>query len=388
MRYFTNKNIVCISDNCWNGRWYRKQHFMYRFAKNNNRILYVEPTVSLVGKSPGNVTGNRFFKSALEKIDKNIFLLKLPRALPKRMNPTISKINHIWFAKTIDRITRTLDMTNYVLWIYSPEYFSALKYFNNKKLVFDLTDDKAAFHKQKGATYHFINECVCGLLEKSNLVIVTANTLFKQYRSKAKGKIFHIPNGVDFELFLKSRKDAPSELKNVKRPIIGFVGHLFIHLDYDLIDYIADRNKNWSIVLVGPIGWGINKYIQRLKKRNNIYFLGDKKKEEVPRYISQFNVCINPFRVDQVSRSVNPLKIYEYLAYGKPVVSVRMEALEDENISKAIGFANNYEEFVGKIQYWLENDSPDNERYRIEIVKNYSWDNLFLELNKICERFV
>lgn len=381
----SGKNIVCLSTHYWSDPWFRKQHFMSRFAKNNNRVLYVEPTFSMIRKPQKHTAKNRFFKPLLEKIDKNIVLLKLPRALPKYTKPPFSKINYTWFTKIIDKAARRLGMSDYMLWIYKPEYYAGLKHFNYRELVFDLVDDLAAYSGKKDNTYYYKVKCINGLIEKSNLVIVTAKTLFKRYRRKASRKIFHISNGVDLELFSERGREVPLDLRNVKRPIIGFVGVLFSFLDYDLITYLADEKKDYSVVLVGPIeAWGTKGSVEKLKRRKNIYLSGEKKKEEIPSYISQFDVCMNPFKVDQVSKNANPLKVYEYLACGKPVVSVKMEALEEEKVSKMIDFANSYEDFVNKIKFWLENDSEDKKRDRVKMIVDYSWENLFLKLNEAC----
>jgi len=108
--------------------------------------------------------------------------------------------------------------------------------------------------------------------------------------------------------------------------------------------------------------------------------LGKKKKEEIPAYINRFDVCINPFRIDDVSKSVNPLKIYEYLACKKNVVSVRMESLESEVVSKLIYFADDYDDFNAKLNRALK-ENLNNKNF--EILKNYSWDNLFLKVLKL-----
>ena len=380
-----DKNIVCLSNHYWNEAWFRKQHFMSRFAKNGNRILYVEPTFSMVRKPHKDVAKNRFFKPILEKVDENIFVLKPPQALPKWTNPTISRLNYIWFAKIIDRVARRLGMVDYILWIYTPEYFTTLKYFSYKKIVFDLIDDLAAYRGIKDSIYHYKTECINGLIKKSDLFIVTAKTLFNCYKGRS-NNIVHIPNGFDSKLFFETgNRGVPGDLKNIKRPIVGFVGVLFSFLDYDLINYIADKNRDWSIVLVGAIEpYGTRDAIKELKKRENIYFLGKKKKEEIPAYINQFDVCINPFKVSEASRSVNPLKVYEYLACGKPVVSVRMQALEEESISGVIDFAGSYEDFANKVQCWVQDDSSDKRKQRVERVRDYSWDSLFTRVNEAC----
>lgn len=221
------------------------------------------------------------------------------------------------------------------------------------------------------------------MIDKGNLVIVTAKTLFKRYQNKASGKIFHIPNGVDLDLFSKATREIPADLRNIKTPILGFVGVLFNFIDYDLITYLADKNKDYSVVLVGPIEpWRTKEPIEKLKKRKNIYLLGKKNKEKIPSYITQFDVCINPFKINEVSRSVNPLKVYEYLACGKPVISTDMESLKsDKLISSEIDFAADYFTFDKLIKKRITKELSREEKMRkMQVVQNYSWDKLFRKL--------
>jgi len=383
-----NENIICLSDHYWDDFWYRKQHFMSRFAQNGNRVLYVEPTFSMVRKPPRDNAKNRIFKSLLEKVDNKIYKLKLPKALPKHTNPFISKLNYVRFAKIIDSTSKRIGMKNYILWIYRPEYYDVLEYFNYKKMVFDLTDDIAEYSGKKDNVYYWRSKSIKGLIIKSDEFIVTAKTLFEKYKDIAGDKISLIPNGYDPKLFnLKKIKLIPKDLKKINKPIIGFVGVLFNLLDYDLIYYISNQCKDCSIVLVGPIEKGtiensIEKEIKKIRNVKNISILGYKDKNLIPFYIRSFDLCINPFKVNEASKSVNPLKVYEYLACGKPVISVKMESLQKERVSKVIDFANDYKDFVKRIKFWLENDSPEKEAERRIAVRYYSWDRLFLELNR------
>ncbi|GAG84613.1 unnamed protein product, partial [marine sediment metagenome] len=242
-----NQNIVCLSTHYWHEPWFRKQHFMSRFARNNNRILYVEPTFSMFRKPHKDAAKNMFLLSKLERLDENIFIIKLPRALPKWTKPTISKLNYCWFVNIINKIIKKFKIDDYILWIYRPEYYQVLKYFNYSKLVFGLSDDLAAYNESKGKIYYWKYKCIEGLIKKSDLCIFSAKHLLEKYGHIAKDKIFYVPNGYDSKLFDSSNNSiCPEELRKFKRPIIGFVGVLFGFLDYNLIDYIADSNENWS----------------------------------------------------------------------------------------------------------------------------------------------
>ncbi len=378
-----SRNIVCISTHYWNDFWYRKQHFMWRFARQGNKVLYVEPSFSLVRRPYAYQRAyahNRFFKSTVEKVHENIFLLKPPRELPYSSRPFVSVLNHKWCGKIVDQKARKLGFKDYILWVYLPEYYNALSSMNYDKIVFDLVDDIAAYGGKKDSQYFYIRGCVEGLMKRSDLIFTTAKTLYKKYSAICGGnKVYYIPNGFDAGLFPKDNYELPEDMGNIPKPIIGFVGVLFEFLDYNLIGYIAEKNPNKSIVLIGPIEPSAEEYVDKLKKYQNIYLLGKKAREVIPSYIHSFDICINPFKINEVSRSVNPLKIYEYLACGKPLVSVDMESLKsDKLISNEIDFAADYFTFDKLVKKRITKGlSKEGKIRKVQVVQNYSWDKLF-----------
>lgn len=381
-----SRNIVCISTNYWHDFRYRKQHFMWRFAHRGNKILYVEPSFSLVRRPYAYkrvYAHHRFFKSTVEKVHENIFLLKPPKGLPYWSHPFISTLNHRWFGKIVDQKVRELGFKDYILWIYRPEYYNALSLLSCDKVVFDLTDDLAAYRGKKDSQYFYMRRCIGGLMKRSNLVFTTAKTLYKKYSTiYGEDKVYYTPNGFDAGLFSKNNYELPEDMGNIPKPIIGFVGLLFKFLDYDLIGYVAEKNPNKSVVLIGPVEPSAEKYVEKLKKYKNIYLLGKKPRGVIPSYIHSFDICINPFKIDEVSRSANPLKIYEYLACGKPVVSIVMESLKsDKLISNEIDFAADYLSFDKLIKKRMAKEVSREEKIRkIRVVQNYSWDRLFHKL--------
>lgn len=386
-----SRNIVCISTHYWHDFWYRKQHFMWRFAHQGNKVLYVEPSFSLVRRPypyKRAYTGNRFFRPTVEKVHENIFLLKPPKGLPYWSHPFISILNYRWFGKIVNQKARQLGFKDYILWVYRPEYYDALSLVNCDKIIFDLTDDLAAYREKKDSQYFYIRGCIGGLMKRSDLIFTTAKILYGKYSAiYGEDKVYYIPNGFDAGLFSNNNYELPEDMGNIPKPIIGFVGVLFRFLDYDLIGYIAEKNPNKSVVLIGPIEPSAEKYVDKLKKYENIYLLGKKPREVIPSYIHSFDVCINPFKINEVSRSVNPLKIYEYLACGKPVVSIDMESLKsDKLISNEIDFAADYFTFDKLIKKRISKELSREEKMRkMRVVQNYSWDKLFHKLLTIMQ---
>lgn len=383
------KQIVCISSSYYKDFLFRKQHFMSRFNKKGYKIAYIDPSFSMLRKHnilAREVCANSFLRTKVEKIDDNFFLIIPPRYLPFYFTrPVIRKLYHLYVFSRISSILEKLGFNNYILWVYKPYHVDILRFFKHKKLVFDIADDLSVLYGRNGNEYRYLEKYTKSLVLKSNMVLVTAYTLFEKYKKYSKN-IHLVPNGYDENLFsdIKNISDIPTEIEDIEPPVIGFVGTLWSYYDYNLLRYIIEKNSDKSFVFVGPCSKSIRRTWEEIIKYNNVIWLRSRKREEIPAIINKFDVCINPFKVDEVSKSVSPLKVFEYLAMKKPVVSVRMESLKRERISKLIYFAKDYDEFNQKLNFALINSTPNSE---YQCIKEYSWDSLFNKVFDLIERF-
>ena len=182
------------------------------------------------------------------------------------------------------------------------------------------------------------------LLQHCDLVFVTAPGLYeskKQYNDR----MYLLPNAADVGHFGKANLEStvvPPEIANLPHPVVGFIGVIHHWIDVDAIAYLAEKRPQWSVVLVGPLGAGMQ--VERLKALPNVLFVGRKDKEELPGYLKGFDLCLNPFRENELTRMVSPLKFYEYLASGKPVVSTKMPGVME--FSALIEIAETPEAFL------------------------------------------
>lgn len=119
----------------------------------------------------------------------------------------------------------------------------------------------------------------------------------------------------------------PDDIRSIKHPIIGFVGSLADWLDYDMLCDAAVKNEDLFFVFVEPINTH-NLKLKDLQNLKNVYFLGIKKHEEIPAYIVQFDVCLIPFKIQNLTQSALPIKLFEYFSLGKPVVSRKLDELQ------------------------------------------------------------
>jgi glycosyltransferase involved in cell wall biosynthesis len=292
-------------------------------------------------------------------------------------------ICHRWFGGLIASAAAKFGFVDPILWIYCPEYSEALGKIPHKRLVFDLADDLAAYNTNV-RRYRYISSCVDKLARKADLMVVTSPTLLDKYRNKTEKCVF-VPNGFDEKLFDGKPKPVPSDLAGIPRPVIGFVGVLFSFLDYDMIYDAATAIPEASFVFVGPVEKSGRAGVERLETLSNTYFLGRKPKHDIPAYVSNFDVCINPFKVDNVSRSASPLKVIEYLACGKPVVSAPMEGLSRAEVGKWIRFAER-DHFAAALAKALSGlAAAEIDTTCMEAVWGFSWTIQFRKLKGYLE---
>ena len=290
-----NKQIVCISTHYWDDPWFRKQHFMSRFVKKGYKVAYIEPSFSMMQKPEehrGRYQTNKLFSVSVEKREDNLYIIKPPRGLPKWTTPAISRINYIYFSMMINRVLKKLNFEQYILWIYRPEYTPGVDCFQYEHLVYDIADDLVAYQQETPYKALYIKKCMETLAFKSSLVVVTAATLYDKFKKTAKN-ICLIPNGYSAELFEERDLEMPGDLREVKHPIIGFVGTLFSFLDYDLLEFIIKNNPDNSFVFVGNCEDNSRQRWTEIARYSNVFWLGKKNKEEIPSYLNQFDICIS-----------------------------------------------------------------------------------------------
>lgn len=374
------QNIICTSTMYWDDLWTRKQRFMEMLSKEGNKVLYVEPFSWVVG-----ITFFAKLKWILKKIilepagklkivSGNLYVLSPSISVPfKRKFYFAAVLNGMVLKWQIKRIMGKLRFCCPILWIYNPFDTFLIGGFNEKVVVYDCVDEHSAYPAFKQGLLRTIEK---KLVKKSNVVFVTSSRLYEEKKLLNKNT-FYIPNGVDFEFFRNAvtNKKVPEDIAVINKPIIGWLGAVRSWLDFDLIQHISETNPKWSIVFVGPVIEKLD--LESLKKLKNVFFLGKKTKEEVPAYLQNFDVCLIPNKINELTNAMNPIKIYEYLAVGKPVVAVNL--CEVRQLADVVKIANNREEFVGFIKDSLYTDDDDKEQVlkRIKKAESYSWNSLF-----------
>lgn len=374
-----NENIICISTMNWDFLWTRKQRFMDMLAKEGNRILYIEPpfytkrkplVLKLIELAKGLINGPF---SRLTKVNDNLYVLYPSILIPFGKHRLILDLNHLILRQKIKMAQCKLNMKNPILWIYDPFVYGLAKALSEKITIYDCVDEHSAY---PGANKSRTMELEKKLILKSGLVIVTAKGLYEGKKSFNKN-MHIIPNGVDFSHFSKAQNEnlnVPGDIAELKKPLLGFIGGISDWTDLDLIHYVAKENPDWSIAMIGPVDLRAEKKVEEFKDVRNVFFLGRRGLDVLPNYLKGFDVCLNPFRKNELTANVSPLKIFEYLASGKPIVSTDMP--EVRPFAEIVNIARNKEEFLACIKKVLNGEPEDAKKKRLEIAKEYSWGKL------------
>jgi len=220
------------------------------------------------------------------------------------------------------------------------------------------------------------------IMRKADLVVTNSHFL-ANYASTVNPKAAFVGQGCDLQLYNHDNVIPVSEevrnLKTIYKKVVGYIGALkSIRIDLELITYLALSRPDWAFLLVGPEDKIFRS--SHLHSIKNIIFIGAKKESELPSYIDFLDVAINPQQVNEITRGNYPRKIDEYLAMGKPVVATHTEAMEFFN--GYVYLANDYLEFVNRIDQAIVENSPEISAKRIEYACRHSWENNILQIEQ------
>ncbi len=385
----SGENIVCFAKD-WSEDPTSNNHVMKMLAR-DNRVLWMN---SISTRAPSLTSGRDLSKIATKlksfmkgpvnveaKLD-----IYTPIVLPFPHSQLATRVNEQILRSSIGLLRRRRGMDDFQLWSFIP---SAAKYvgkLGESLVVYYCTDEWSHFSSvDKDRTMALERE----LCERADIVFTTAATLLET-KKKYNPETHLALHGVDQAHFAKALDPATPlapELAGVSHPVIGFVGLIQDWVDIDLVKYMAERHRDWTIVLVGKSLVDL----ASLERLPNVKLLGRKPYESLPSYLKAFDVGIIPFKLNELTRNVNPIKLREYLSAGLPVVSTYMH--EVARYASSTGASNlgcavvqTHEEFDAAVVSALRSDSPAARRARSEAMKEETWERKVAKLGDHIQR--
>jgi glycosyltransferase involved in cell wall biosynthesis len=264
-----------------------------------------------------------------------------------------------------------LGCTKLVLYLWRPEFAGALEQLPHDFSIYHI-DDEYSFSSADVE----ISPAERWLLESAGQIFIHSPALMQKKGAFNPNTEF-VPNGVDYRSF-STPVPEPEDLRRIPHPRIGYVGYLKTQMDWSLLLELSAVHSQWSFVFVGPRRPHAEIYgmLEQMSRRPNVYFLGGKPALCLGGYPQHFDACIMPYQLDDYTKYIYPLKMHEYLASGKPVVSSPIRSVEE--FRHVIEIASSPVEWANSIEHSLSHDenTPDRRCERQSVAREHDWDPL------------
>ncbi|MCK4913614.1 MAG: glycosyltransferase [Planctomycetes bacterium] len=370
-----NMSFVCFGGEDW---WYHNQahidmQLMRRFAKLGtalyvNSIVIQKPKLGQNGKLVQKIVrkAKSIFRG-LQETDAG-FGVYSPASIPVHHISWLRKVNEKLLRTQLWYANRQLGICEPIVWVACPGACDVAVKMKKSKLVYQRTDRLEEYPNVDNQT---ISRYDRKLKADADLTVFVNKTLYEQESVQCR-KAIYLDHGVDFDMFAcaEQNQEVPDEMKEIKKPVVGFFGGIDSHtFDLALIEKVVGLLSEMSFVFVG----NASSDCSGLSAKNNVIMLGKKPYEQIPHYGKCFDVAIMPWRQNRWIQACNPIKLKEYLALGKPVVSTPFPELE--KYLDVVYQADNAEDFARCIKKAIEENNPDRTAARRKKVENASWDS-------------
>jgi glycosyltransferase involved in cell wall biosynthesis len=368
------ETILCFAPDPWDDIWRNRHQIMSRLAR-HNLVIYVEPRPYLrnvwAGLRQGAVRPSQM-GSRLRKAMDGLYVYTPPMWAPISGREPLASLTRWGRERDLRAAMRRLGAERPILWLVRPDQSDLPGRFGEKVCVYQIVDEYSGYGGLTPERREAVLARERRLIERADLVFVTSPALLQSKGQYNPNHTHLIPNGVDYEAFSRELDNhaLPPDLEALPRPRIGYVGALNDKVDFALLCELARQRRDWSLVLVGP--WGVREDADAfaLRQEPNVHFLGKQDVALVPRYIKDLDICLMPYKLNEWTRNIDPLKLYEYLAAGRPVVSTPIPAAIP--FARWIAIAEDSRQF--QAEQALAEDSAEARAARRKEASRHSWD--------------
>ena len=367
----------------------RVHHLATNLSK-ENYILYIEEPGNIISVflSPEKPLANLWKWRKGLRLEKNhIYIFTPPPLLPfGYIFPSVNAFNHFIQGSILRHFLKGHDISNAVVVVPNILGKGWRHFFKKSPLVYDCCDEITEF-KIPSLRKEAVKQQEMELMHDADLVVVTSQLLWEKKRIYNSDTAI-VRNGCEHELFAKAEElrneVPPKDLEPIRKlgPILGFFGNIGPWFDVDLVAGILDKRPKWQIVLIGPVFISTD----RFKLFPNCHILGKKPYSQLPSYLAHFDCGIIPFVHSELTRYVNPVKAYEYLAGGVGVVGTSLD--EYRYFENMVAEADTIDSFVSAVEQMMKQNYMEARKKRMEFASRQSWRSRldqYMELIGIAE---
>ncbi len=370
------QDLICISHLRWDFVWQRPQHLLSRLAQ-HYRVFFVEEPV----------TNTEISEPRLEVFqgrgEHPVTVIRLQQ--PAKENYWIGH-NDSQTQATYERLLAehfdSHDRSNRIVWLYTPMAAPFVATLKPSLLIYDVMDELSAF---KGAPAA-LREQDRAMLKQADITFTGGVSLYRA-RLPYASNIHLFPSGVEIAHFARAASGTlqrPADLGSIGAPILGYFGVVDERMDLPLLARLAAAHPEWQVVMLGPV---IKIDPAELPQAPNLHFLGMKDYQELPAYLTHFDVALVPFAMNEATRFLSPTKTLEYLAANKPVVSTPIADIV-ELYGDYVRIGETPDEFVAQVEAALAESAAERAERETRVQKLlqlHTWDYIAGEMHKLIE---
>lgn len=373
-----HKDFILFSTADWDEPyWTNKQHTASHLAAAGHRVLYIES----VGLRTPNLASGRDLGRMWRRLKRS---LRGPRRVRDSVwvySPLIIPFKHQWslvrfvnqgiLRTTISLFAACKKFQRPVIWTYHPFMLESLPKLDNRALVYHCVDDLSVIPGIDPEGYRLEE---ARLLSESDVVFATSQALY-DHCSHLNTNTHFFPNVADLEHFSSAQLEGsvPQDLANIPEPRLGYIGVLSdFKVDFDLVYEVAKTKPEWQWVFVGEEREGqSNSVVEQLRPLANVHFLGRRDYNQLPEYMRGLSLGMLPSVINQYTRSMFPMKYFEYLAAGLPVVATALDFTNTYTAGMRV--ASNSDEMILAIEKQLQRGRYNQRESRVFVGEN-TWD--------------
>jgi len=380
----TFDSVLCFGDSDWwyHNRGHADMQYMRRFAR-SWQVLYVN---SLGMRAPAASEGRMFLRRLLRKSCSFAryfrdggegFHVLSPLFFPV-FEGLVGRVMARTLQVQLQAALRMLRMRRPLIWVACPSAACVYRLLPKAGVVYQLSDYYGGLYSRHSNVAEDMEQMVA---REAGLVLCSSTRLHERSR-RLYGCGEYLDHGVDFELFQSATRKPkpPRELMSAPHPRIGFFGNLDSNtIDRALLEEVIRLRPEYRFVLVGPMASDF----EDLRRLPNVVAIGQQPYSSIPHYGASFDVCLMPWHQNEWIEHCNPIKLKEYLALGKPVVSTPFPELH--RYGDLCYVAKDSAQFASLIDRALAEDSPTRQAKRRVWAAQNTWDAKFRQVLQLLE---
>jgi glycosyltransferase involved in cell wall biosynthesis len=359
--------IVCFSNNAWHGRISGRQQVMSRLARHND-VVYVDPPCSF--RDAFRLTTLTTRCLSVEWVMPRLRVVRFPPWLGVSFKPWLESMLLRQRIVTL-RSLFARDDRRPLVHCWHPDYWRYMRYFEGHFVCYHVYDEISSF---LGVDAKEVRANDWALSRRADVVLAVSEPLTSERRRFGR-PAYTVYNGANYDHFARINLPEPVDFADVPRPRLCFVSRLHAHVDYDVLNYLAEHTS-YRLIIVGPVcrmSEDLTKKAYAVLHHPNVHWCGERSPVEVPAYVAHSDVCLIPYKLDGVTLvAATPQKMFEYLAAGKPVIASEMPPMR--KFAPHVRFASTLDDWIQQVHTAVVTDNDELQAARRALARENSWD--------------